>query len=215
MGKTRVYELAQKLGLENKDVLEKLQGAGVGAKSHMSVLEDEDLRKFEASSAPKVETVEKVEEERINPGIIRRRRKEVPPPAVKAEATEPPEATDRSPASDDTSTTVSEMKPKRQRTKKAPRKAAASAADDADAPSGAVAPVATDAVVEPFTAVEPAPSAEPFEAARFTIGGVAVAPGPGLMSAWHAYPDEVLDADGVALTGALVETGATLPAAAD
>jgi translation initiation factor IF-2 len=89
MGKTRVYELAQKLGLENKEMLEKLQGAGVSAKTHMSVLEDEDLRKFEASSAS---AVEKVEEERINPGIIRRRRKEAPPAAVKAEPAESPQA---------------------------------------------------------------------------------------------------------------------------
>ncbi len=88
MGKTRVYELAQKLGLENKEMLEKLQGAGVSAKSHMSFLEDEDLRKFEASSTP---TVEKVEEERITPGIIRRRRKEVSPPVAQADEPTPAE----------------------------------------------------------------------------------------------------------------------------
>ncbi len=85
MGKTRVYELAQKLGLDNKVLLDRLQEAGVDAKSHMSVLEDEDLRKFEAASTP---TVERIEEERITPGIIRRRRKEVPKPTA-AEAAEP------------------------------------------------------------------------------------------------------------------------------
>ncbi len=83
MGKTRVYELAQQMGLENKELLDKLQEAGVDAKTHMSVLEDDDLRKFEAASAP---VAEKIEEERITPGIIRRRRKDVPPPV----AAEPP-----------------------------------------------------------------------------------------------------------------------------
>ena len=82
MGKTRVYELAQKLGLENKDLLERLQDAGIDAKTHMSVLEEDDVRKFEATSTP---AAEKVEEERITPGIIRRRRKEVPQAAASEE----------------------------------------------------------------------------------------------------------------------------------
>jgi len=86
MGKTRVYELAQKLGLENKDLLERLQEAGIDAKTHMSVLEEDDVRKFEAASTP---AVEKIEEERITPGIIRRRRKEVPPAATATGAEEP------------------------------------------------------------------------------------------------------------------------------
>ncbi len=77
MGKTRVFELAKKLGLESKELLEKLDEAGVSVASHMSVLEDEDLKKFEAAQTP---TVEKIEEERVKPGIIRRRRREVPAP---------------------------------------------------------------------------------------------------------------------------------------
>ncbi|BCR04827.1 hypothetical protein DESUT3_18960 [Desulfuromonas versatilis] len=76
MGKTRVYELAQKLGLENKELLEKLSEAGIDAKSHMSVLEEEDLQKFESATA--APPVEEIVEKRITPGIIRRRRKEVP-----------------------------------------------------------------------------------------------------------------------------------------
>jgi translation initiation factor IF-2 len=83
MAKTRVYELAQKLGLENKDLLEKLEQAGIAAANHMAVLEDADLAKFEAVvAAPKEE---RIEEQRISSGIIRRRRKEVPVPVVEAE----------------------------------------------------------------------------------------------------------------------------------
>ena len=75
MGKTRVYELAQKLGLDNKALLDKLQEAGIEAKSHMSMIEEDDVRRIEAASAP---TAEKIEEERVTPGLIRRRRREVP-----------------------------------------------------------------------------------------------------------------------------------------
>ncbi len=83
MAKTRVYELAQKLGLDNKVLLERLQDAGVEATSHMSALEEEDIRKFETGAKP---VAEKVEEERITPGIIRRRRKEVPQVATEPAA---------------------------------------------------------------------------------------------------------------------------------
>jgi translation initiation factor IF-2 len=79
MGKIKVNELAQTLGLDHKVLLERLQAAGIEAKTQSSVLDEEDLRKFEAASTP---PVEKIEEERINPGIIRRRRKEVPQPVA-------------------------------------------------------------------------------------------------------------------------------------
>jgi len=83
MAKTRVYELAQKLGLENKDLLEKLAQAGIEAGNHMSALDEADMEKFEAfSAAPKEE---RIEEQRISSGIIRRRRKEVPKPAAEPE----------------------------------------------------------------------------------------------------------------------------------
>lgn len=81
MSKIRVYELAQKLGVDNKVLLDQLQQAGVDAKSHMSVVEDHDLQRLEAAQAP---PVDKVEEERITPGLIRRRRKETPPTTAEA-----------------------------------------------------------------------------------------------------------------------------------
>ena len=86
MGKTKVSELAQKLGLDSKEVMERLQKAGVEVKSEKSFLEDEDLRKFEAQASPQAEVVE---EERITSGVIRRRRKDVKP-TTEAVAVEPP-----------------------------------------------------------------------------------------------------------------------------
>ncbi|MFO7576192.1 MAG: translation initiation factor IF-2 [Pelovirga sp.] len=79
MVKVRVYELAKKMGLENKDLLTKLAEAGVDAASHSSSLSDEDLKKFESFNNPGQETVE---EERIKPGLIRRRRTVVHQPVA-------------------------------------------------------------------------------------------------------------------------------------
>ena len=117
MAKIRVYELATKLGLDNKEIVDKLNQAGIEVKNHMSALEEEVALKFESSqshqaeAAPVDETVEvKVNEERIGSGLIRRRRKtvvkeepvaeepvvaaEVPTPAVASE----PEAEEPAPS---------------------------------------------------------------------------------------------------------------------
>lgn len=77
MAKVRVYELAKKIGIENKELLAKLAEAGVDVASHASSLSDEDLQKFESFNST---TTEKVEEERIKPGLIRRRRTVVTEP---------------------------------------------------------------------------------------------------------------------------------------
>jgi translation initiation factor IF-2 len=92
MGKTKVSELAQKLGLDPKEVMGRLQKAGVEVKSEKSFLEDEDLRKLEAQASLQGEGVE---EERITSGVIRRRRKDVKPTTevVAAEAPSQPVST--------------------------------------------------------------------------------------------------------------------------
>ncbi len=145
MGKIRVHELAQKLGLENKEMLEKLQGAGVSAKTHMSVLEEEDVRKFEASTAAPAETVE---EERITPGIIRRRRKEAPAPEVKA---------DEAPAEP-----VAEAAPAEEPAKTPEPSAPAPVEKEAAAPAEPVEPVAdTPPVKEPETVQQTVAPQEP------------------------------------------------------
>ena len=85
MAKIRVYELATQMGLDNKEVVEKLQQAGIEVKNHMSAVEEDVAQKFEAEQAGrKVEAPEaeenveiKVKEERISSGLIRRRRKTV------------------------------------------------------------------------------------------------------------------------------------------
>ncbi|MDF1579261.1 MAG: translation initiation factor IF-2 [Desulfuromonadales bacterium] len=81
MGKIKVQQLAQELGIENKELLEKLATLNIPAKTSASSLEVDDVKRVkEEILAHSVEKVEKVEEQRINSGIIRRRRREVPPP---------------------------------------------------------------------------------------------------------------------------------------
>jgi len=90
MSKIRVHELAKKMGIDSKDLIDQLSRAGVDAKSHASVLEDSDIQKLEsakaASQAPSAADV-KVDEQRISSGLIRRRVSRVAPAAE-----EPPAA---------------------------------------------------------------------------------------------------------------------------
>jgi len=85
MGNVRVYELAKEMGLENKELIAKLADAGIDVKSHASSLSDEDLHKFKSFNTP---TEEKIEEARIKPGLIRRRKTVVRKP-VEEQPAEP------------------------------------------------------------------------------------------------------------------------------
>ncbi|MGD1970371.1 MAG: translation initiation factor IF-2 [Desulfobacterales bacterium] len=84
MAKLRVYELARDLNMTNKVLIAKLNDLDIEVKSHMSALEDEVISKIKSSLFGAKE--ETVEETRIKPTVIRRRRK-----TVKVEAVETPE----------------------------------------------------------------------------------------------------------------------------
>ncbi len=75
MAKLRVYELARDLNTTNKVLLEKLNDLDISVKSHMSALDDEVIAKIKSAFYGIKE--ETVEETRIRPNIIRRRRKKV------------------------------------------------------------------------------------------------------------------------------------------
>lgn len=75
MAKLRVYELARDLNTTNKELLEKLNDLDISVKSHMSALDDEVIAKIKSAFYGTKE--EAVEETRIRPNIIRRRRKKV------------------------------------------------------------------------------------------------------------------------------------------
>ena len=70
---TRVYELARDLNLTNKDLLEKLKEMEIPVGSHMSSLDDETVAEFKAKLHGK--PASQIEEIRVKPTVIRRRKK--------------------------------------------------------------------------------------------------------------------------------------------
>jgi len=94
--KKRVYELARELNMTNKDLIEKILPLGLGLTSHMSTLDDgyeAKIREF-IQGGPKPD----LEEKRVKPTVIRRRRKVVkesapgaPPTGAEEEEAQEPE----------------------------------------------------------------------------------------------------------------------------
>jgi translation initiation factor IF-2 len=99
MSKMRVHELAQKMGIENKELIVRLKAVGVVVSNHMAALDDDVVKKLQAPPTVTV-TVKDVsqEETRVSSTVIRRRAKvvekviEVPaeePPVKEPEVVEP------------------------------------------------------------------------------------------------------------------------------
>jgi translation initiation factor IF-2 len=72
-----VYELARDLNMTNKVLLEKLDDLDISVKSHMSTLDDDIIAQIKSSFFSTPEKKETIEETRIKPTVIRRRRKKV------------------------------------------------------------------------------------------------------------------------------------------
>jgi len=90
MTKKRVYELAKEMGLENKELIARLEKIGIAVKSHSSTLEDSDLERIQSellSPEPR-----EVVEQRIKSTVIRRRAVRLPAEEAKPEeAAKPPQ----------------------------------------------------------------------------------------------------------------------------
>lgn len=71
MSKKRVYELAKELGVENKDLIARLEKIGITVKSHSSSLEDSDVERLKRDLL--AAEPHEVEEKRIKSTVIRRR----------------------------------------------------------------------------------------------------------------------------------------------
>ncbi len=76
MAKVRIFELARDLNMKSKDLLEKLDTMGIQAKSHMSSLDDSAVDAIKADLVG-IKKKDSVEETRVRPTIIRRRKKVV------------------------------------------------------------------------------------------------------------------------------------------
>jgi translation initiation factor IF-2 len=154
MSKIRVYELARELNLTNKALMDKLQHLGIAVGSHMSSLDDEAVRRIKASVVGKKESA--LEETRIKPTVIRRRRKV-------AESVEE---------------TSAEAAPEAQPVEPSPAPPAAEAAPEPLAPAEPIAPAAAaKPEFEPATA-HPAEAAEAVSAGEAEAAAPVSAPAP-------------------------------------
>ena len=97
MAKVRVYELANELNIDNKELVEKLKAGGMPVKNHMSTLDDSDIRRAkEILKGGNVSEV--IEEKRIKRNVIRRRKVvQIDEPEVKTEAVEETKAPEEEP----------------------------------------------------------------------------------------------------------------------
>ena len=71
MGKIKIHEIAKKLGVNSKDVLEKAQELGLDVKTHMSSVDESETKKIEAKFSNN-NTKKEERKKRDNPVIIRR-----------------------------------------------------------------------------------------------------------------------------------------------
>ena len=69
MSKIKVHELAKKIGINSKELVEKANELGINVKSHLSTLEDSDAKKLEESFG---KVKKEVTEKTSGPVIIRR-----------------------------------------------------------------------------------------------------------------------------------------------
>jgi translation initiation factor IF-2 len=82
MAKVRVYELAKELSMDSKELVEKLKSGGIPIKNYMSTLDEQTVAKAREVALGVVSEV--IEEKRIRPTVIRRRKKTVTVEAEKA-----------------------------------------------------------------------------------------------------------------------------------
>ena len=73
MGKIKIHEISKKLGVSNKEVLEKAAKLGINATSHLNAIEEDEARKIEKEFGTSANnTKREVKEKNQSPVIIRR-----------------------------------------------------------------------------------------------------------------------------------------------
>ena len=124
MAKRRVYELARELNMTNKELLDKLGELGIEVKNHMSSLEDDKTGRIKDSLFGRKEKAD-IEDTRVRPNIIRRRRK----PKTEEESAGP-EAAEAKDAAPETAPEPSEPAPETSAEEKEPEPAAAAKTEE-------------------------------------------------------------------------------------
>jgi translation initiation factor IF-2 len=94
MSKVRVYEVARELGVENRDLIQRIATLGIQVRNHMSVLDPVEVDRIKRSLGK--DRSEAMVEERIRPTVVRRKRRkkteEAEPAVADAAAPLPVEA---------------------------------------------------------------------------------------------------------------------------
>lgn len=96
MSKTRVYEVARELGLDNRELLTRLASLGIQVRNHMSAMDQAEVDRVKRSMDK--DKQKNVVEERIRPTVVRRRVKkakaeESPVVEASAESARPSDVT--------------------------------------------------------------------------------------------------------------------------
>ena len=158
MSKVRVYEVARQLGVENRDLIQRIATMGIQVRNHMSVLDPVEVDRIKRSLGR--DRSEAMVEERIRPTVVRRKRrkKTEEPEAEVVEATAPAPVVAAQPA---------EPAPAVPTPAREPEVVAPAPAEPAPV-SVAAAPPQEQREVEPTPVPKPAgPPAEPGEQERF------------------------------------------------
>ena len=153
MGKIRIYELARELNMTNTELVNRLHEIEYPVKSHMSAIDESDLPDIKAKLSGKKKTA-KLEEKRIKPTVIRRRRvKAVKKPEIIEEPSQPEEVVEEAPPVAEKETTEKEPKTEKPTGKpvlkgEQPKEVAAELPKETVAPDEAVAaPLETETPV--------------------------------------------------------------------
>ncbi len=162
MSKTRVYELAQQMGIDNKELMARLADMGAPVSNHMAVVEEVHVKALSGHAQTTVKEVSQ-EEVRVKPTLIRRRASKVEPapesaPAEAAPAAAPVAEVAAEPAQPAKAEPEAAAKPTRPVTEPVRARIIEAAPVAKPAPVAATAPAEKPAPVE-----KPAPAAAPAE----------------------------------------------------
>ncbi len=172
MAKLRVYELARELNMDNKTLLEKLHEMDIDAKSHVSTVDESAVARIKHAIFGGKNPEEVVEDKRIKPNVIRRRKKIIQEPlepeaateAASAEAAGEPALTETKPSAEPEPTAAeAETGAEPEATEAAPAAPAPEAPEAAAPETPPAEPPAAEAGKEADRPVEtkPAPEQEP------------------------------------------------------
>ena len=76
MMKVRVYEVARELGVENRELIQRIATMGIQVRNHMSVLDPAEVDRIKRAVGK--DQGEAIVEERIRPTVVRRKRRKKP-----------------------------------------------------------------------------------------------------------------------------------------